>query len=139
MNDLLASVMTDITPIINTLIFTILSGIATWLGIKMKGVMESWEKSQKLKEIKEGLEINKEIVKTSVDYAEKIGAHLAGTEKFKLAKDKAYEIMGEWGIQISDAEVKALIEQVVLGYEGKEKVEEIELKIEEKEEEKGEI
>lgn len=139
MNDLLASVMTDITPIINTLIFTILSGIATWLGIKMKGVMESWEKSQKLKEIKEGLEINKEIIKTSVDYAEKIGAHLAGTEKFKLAKDKAYEIMGEWGIQISDAEVKALIEQMVLGYEGKEKVEEIELKIEEVEEKKGEI
>lgn len=128
--------MVDLTPIINTAIFTILGGIATWIGIKGKSFMDSMEKSQKLKDIRESLEINKEIVETSVDYAEKIGAHLAGTEKFKLAKEKAYSIMGEWGIQISDAEMEALIEQVVLGYKGEEKVQEIELQVEEK---KGEI
>lgn len=136
MEDLLANIMVDLTPIINTAIFTILGGIATWIGIKGKAFMDSMEKSQKLKDIRESLEINKEIVETSVDYAEKIGAHLAGTEKFKLAKEKAYSIMGEWGIQISDAEMEALIEQVVLGYKGEEKVQEIELQLEEK---KGEI
>lgn len=136
MEDLLANIMVDLTPIINTAIFTILGGIATWIGIKGKSFMDSMEKSQKLKDIRESLEINKEIVETSVDYAEKIGAHLAGTEKFKLAKEKAYSIMGEWGIQISDAEMEALIEQVVLGYKGEEKVQEIELQVEEK---KGEI
>ena len=136
MEDLLANIMVDLTPIINTAIFTILGGIATWIGIKGKAFIDSMEKSQILKDIRERLEINKEIVETSVDYAEKIGAHLAGTEKFKLAKEKAYSIMGEWGIQISDAEMEALIEQVVLGYKGEEKVQEIELQLEEK---KGEI
>lgn len=118
MENLLADIIVDLTPIINTAILTILGGIATWIGVKGKAFMDSMERSQKLKDIKEGLEINKEIVETSVDYAEKIGSHLAGTEKFKLAKEKAYSIMAEWGIEISDAEVEALIEQVVLGYQG---------------------
>lgn len=120
-NTLLANIITETTPIINSLIFTILGILGTWLGIQAKSLMNRMEKSQKLKEIKEGLEINKEIIETSVDYAEKIGSHLAGTEKFKLAKNKAYQIMSEWGIQISDAEIEALIEQVVLGYQGKKK------------------
>lgn len=131
-NTLLTNIIAETTPIINSLVFTILGLLGAWLGMQAKTLMNRMEKSQRLKEIKEGLEINKDIVKTSVDYAEKIGGHLIGTEKFELAKNKAYEIMGEWGITISDAEVEALIEQVVLGYE------EEALKTEE-EEKKGEM
>lgn len=135
MEGLLGNIITEVTPILNTLIFTVLGLVGTWLGIQAKTLMKRMERSQKLKEVKEALEINKEIVGTAVDYAEQFGKHLAGTEKFRLAKDKAYQIMNEWGIQISDSEIDALIEQFVHGYNKGDKkkvdIEAEQLKIEE--------
>lgn len=116
MDDLMASIGTEIAPMINSIIFTVLGLVGTWLGIQFRRLMNRMEKSEKIKEIKQSLELNKEIVKISVDYAEQIGKHLTGTEKFKLAKGKAYEVMNEWGVEISDSEVNTLIEQVVSGY-----------------------
>lgn len=116
METLLASIVTEVTPILNTLLFAVLGIVGTWLGIQAKALMARMESSQKMKEMREALEINEKIVETSVDYAEQIGSHLAGTEKFKLAKEKAYQIMAGWGITISDVEIEALIEQVVNGY-----------------------
>lgn len=130
-NTLLTNIITEVTPIINSLIFTVLGLLSAWLGIKARALMDKMEKSEKLKEIREGLEINQEIIKTSVDYAEQIGGHLLGTEKFQLAKDKAYQIMNEKGIAVSDVEIEALIEQVVKGYSGEGKNEKIEIKAEE--------
>lgn len=135
METLLANIVTEVTPILNTLILGILGVVGTWLGIQGRALMVRMESSQKMKEMKEALEINKEIVETSVDYAEQIGGHLVGTEKFKLAKEKAYEIMAGWGITISDVEIEALIEQVVNGYNKQdavviEKVEVVEKEVE---------
>lgn len=132
MENLLSDIMVDLAPIISTAILTILGGVASWLGVEAKRYMDRMKQSQKLKDIREGLEINKEIVETSVDYAEKIGAHLVGTEKYKLAKEKAYRIMNDWGINISDEELEALIEQVVLGYQGKKNTQEVKVELESK-------
>ena len=119
-NTLLANIITEITPTINSLIFTILGVLGWWLGLQAKRLMNRIEQSQKIKEIAEQLEVNHQIVQMSVDYAEQIGGHLKGTQKFRLAKDKAHSIMLEWGIEISEAEIEALIEQVVRGYNAEE-------------------
>ena len=116
METLFASLVTELAPMINSIIFAFLGILATWLGIQANALMERLKKSQKIKEIAEQLEINKTLVKISVDYAEQIGKHLTGTEKFKLAKNKAFELIREWGINVSDSEVEALIEQAVNGY-----------------------
>lgn len=116
METVLANLISEVTPLINSLVIALLGFLATWLGMKMRALMDRVEKSQKIQEIKERLEINQKIVKMSTDYVEQVGQHLLDTEKFKLANKKAHEIMNDWGITISDAEVEALIEQAVGGY-----------------------
>lgn len=121
---LLTNILTEIAPIINSLVLSVLGVLGLWLGGQVKKLMNRVENSQKIKEIAEQLEINHQIVEMSVDYAEQIGSHLKGTEKFRLAQEKAKEIMSEWGINISESELEALIEQVVNGY-NKEKIKKV--------------
>lgn len=116
MDFLPAELVAEISPIINSLVFAVLGYIASVLGVRLKGIMNEIERNEKLKRIQKDLEINKEIIQSSVDYAEQLGKHLEGTEKFRLAKDKAYQIMNELGIKMSDTEVEVLIEQFVYGY-----------------------
>lgn len=116
MDFLPAELIAEISPIINSLVLAVLGYIASVLGLKAKEIMEEVKRNERLKRIQKDLEINKEIIQASVDYVEQFGRHLGSTEKFRLAKDKAYQIMAELGVEMSDTEVEVLIEQFVGAY-----------------------
>lgn len=113
MNEIFANVVTEITPMINSIIILIVGGVFTWIGAQVKRVLNKVEATEEMKRIKQELENNKEIVKISVDYVEKIGQHLTGPEKKELALKKITQIANDKGSSISQDEVEAMLEQLV--------------------------
>lgn len=117
MNELLELLGPELTPIIYNLLLTLIGVLSTYLGIQVKRLMSRVERSKEVQEIREKLKANEELVRTTVEYVEKIGGHLASEEKRNLAIEKSVEIANQKGIDITKTEVEVLIEGILLKFE----------------------
>lgn len=116
MEELLVLLGSEVAPLVNSIIVTLIGVIFAFLGVQARSLMKRVENHERIKQIKDSLENNKELVKIAVDYAEQIGNHLKGEAKFDLARTKALELFADKGINISEQELEALIEQMVFGF-----------------------
>lgn len=95
-----------IQPYILEIIVAILTGVASFIGMKVKKVYEEYVNTK----------TKKEVVDTTVKYVEQVYKDIHGQEKLNKAKDKALEWLKEKGINISDVELEILIEASVNGF-----------------------
>lgn len=88
------------------IIVAILTGIASFIGVKVKKVYEEYVNTK----------TKKDVVDSTVKYVEQVYKDIHGEEKLEKAKDKALEWLKEKGITISDTELEILIEASVNGF-----------------------
>lgn len=81
---------------------TILTGIASFVGLKIKSIYEKYINDK----------TKKSVVESTVKYVEQIYTDLHGEEKLNKALESAIEILNEKGITITDLELRVLIESV---------------------------
>lgn len=81
----------------------IIIAIATWVGTQVKNLYRKYITT----------EIKQSVAKTVVRFVEQVYTDIHGKEKLEQAMKKASEILAEYGITISDAELIALIEAAV--------------------------
>lgn len=93
-------------PYLLEIIVAILTGIASFIGVKVKKVYEEYINTK----------TKKDVVETTVKYVEQVYKDIHGEEKLNKAKDKALEWLNEKGITISDTELEILIEATVNGF-----------------------
>ena len=84
-------------------VITAVGGFITWLGARLRKIYE-----EKIK-----LEEARQIIKSVVKYVERTMNSAKGEEKFNEALKQASEWLNSKGIQISDVEMKLLIEDAV--------------------------
>lgn len=87
---------------------TIITALASFIGISIKNAYTKYVNTK----------TKKEIVKDTVNYVEQIYKDIHGAEKLEKAKEKALEWLNEKGIKISDIELEILIESAVNGLKG---------------------
>ncbi len=96
----------EIQPYILEIIVAILTGVASFIGMKLKKVYEEHINTK----------TKKDVVDTTVKYVEQVYKDIHGEEKLEKAKEKALEWLNEKGINISDTELEILIEASVNGF-----------------------
>lgn len=84
-------------------LMTFITGLITWIASKIK---EKYDEKIKNEEVRK-------IIKQVVQYVEQKYKDLDGSEKYALALEKAYEWLGQKGIEISEVELDTLIESSV--------------------------
>lgn len=82
---------------------TAIGGFITWIGAKIKKIYEEKVKSEEVKHI----------VTNVVKYVERTMKSAKGEEKFAEALKQVSEWLSSKGIEISDVEMKLLIESAV--------------------------
>ena len=87
---------------------TIITGLASFIGIRIKNAYTKYVDTQ----------TKKEIVKDTVNYVEQVFKDIHGAEKLNKAKEKALEWLNEKGIKISETELEIMIESAVNGLKG---------------------
>lgn len=102
MNDLFS----QLQPIIMSAAVTILTALATAIGVFVKN---------KVKELANTKE-KKDVVETTCRYINQVFKDLNGAEKFEKAKENILQQLNEKGISISDLELEVLIEATVNGF-----------------------
>lgn len=85
------------------LLMTILTGVATWIGTKIKIVIEEKTTNEKVKEI----------IYNVVKYVEQTSKDLTSSDKFERAVKNATEWLSTKGIEISTYELEMMIEATV--------------------------
>ena len=90
-------------------LMTILTGVATWIGTKIKKVIEEKATNEKVKDI----------IYDVVKYVEQTSKELTGSEKFQKSVDEATKWLNSKGIYVSDLELKIMIESTVNTLYGK--------------------
>ena len=85
------------------LLMTILTGVATWIGTKIKIVIEEKTTNEKVKEI----------IYNVVKYVEQTSKDLTSSDKFERAVKNATEWLSTKGIEISTYELEIMIEATV--------------------------
>lgn len=93
-------------PYLLEIIAAILTGVATFVGVKIKKVYEEYINTK----------VKKEVVDDTVKYVEQIYKDIHGEEKLNKAKEKALEWLNTKGITISETELEILIEAAVNGF-----------------------
>ena len=91
------------------ILVTILTGVASFVGLTIKKAYTKYVDTK----------TKKEIVNATVSYVEQIYKTLKGEEKLNKAKEKALEWLNEKGIKISNTELEILIESAVNGFNQK--------------------
>ena len=86
-----------------TILYTVLTAIAGYLGIVAKKYFEKWFDTK----------TKKEIAKECVQFAEQVYKHLKGEEKLAEAMKAASEMLAEKGITVTELELHVLIEAAV--------------------------
>lgn len=100
------NILETIQPYILEIIVAILTGVASFIGMKIKKVYEDHINTK----------TKKDVVDTTVKYVEQVYKDIHGQEKLIKAKEKALEWLNEKGISISDTELEILIEASVNGF-----------------------
>lgn len=90
-----------IQPNIIEILVAILTGVASFIGMKVKAIYE-----EKIND-----ETKRKVVKTVVNAVEQVYKDLDGNEKLLEAQSNIVKMLNEKGITISDLEMKMLIEE----------------------------
>ena len=85
------------------IVFMIITGIVSYLGLRIKNIYEEYITTK----------IKKEIVERTVFYVEQTCKNLTCIEKKREAKEKSLKWLKEKNISISDTEIEILIESAV--------------------------
>ena len=99
----MAEILNAIQPYLLEVIVAILTGVATFIGSKIK----------KMYEEKINTETKEKVVKVVVNAVEQIYKELKGEEKLKKCIENATEMLNEKGITITELELRMLIESAV--------------------------
>lgn len=99
---MLNEILEAIQPNIIAIIIAILTGIASFIGTKIKNIYET----------KVNDETKRKVTKTVVNAVEQIYKDLKGPEKLEKAKENIIAMLNEKGITISELEIEMLIEEV---------------------------
>ena len=83
-----------------TILYTILTAIASFIGVKVKNIYEKYINDK----------TKKSVVESTVKYVEQIYSDLKGEEKLKKAQDNILTLLNEKGINITELEMNVLIE-----------------------------
>ena len=95
--------MEVLQPYLLEIIVAILTGVATFIGAKVKKIYEE----------KVNTETKEKVVKTVVNAVEQIYKDLKGEEKLNKCIENATEMLNEKGITITELELRMLIESTV--------------------------
>lgn len=87
---------------------TIITGLASFIGVSIKNAYTKYINTK----------TKKEIVKDTVNYVEQVFKDIHGEEKLEMAKTKAIEWLNEKSIKISTTELEILIESAVNALKG---------------------
>lgn len=84
---------------------TIITGVASYVGLKIKSMYEKYIDTK----------TKREIVEATVKYVEQIckSQRVTNEDKLNLAKEKALNWLNDKGIKISETELEVLIESAV--------------------------
>lgn len=98
------SVLSDfISQYGTTILYAVLTAIAGWLGIEIKKHYTRWVNTRE----------KKEVVSTVVKAVEQLYWQLGGDEKLVKATEAASQMLAERGINITELELRYLIESSV--------------------------
>lgn len=86
-----------------TILYTVLTAIASYVGLAVKRVYEKYVNDK----------TKKDVVETTCKYVEQLYVDLSGEEKLAMAINGATELLAEKGIMISEVELRMLIEATV--------------------------
>ena len=89
-----------------TILATILTSVASYVGIALKKIYEKYTNTK----------IKKDVVRTVCEAVEQIYKDLKGEEKYEKAVEGITEILTSKGITITEIEVKMLIESVCYSF-----------------------
>ena len=92
-----------IKPELATLFIAIITGIVSYLGSKLKKIIDTKIKDETIRSI----------VKTGVTAMEQVYQNATSEEKLQLAKEKILEVLEERKIKVSELELLLLIEEQV--------------------------
>lgn len=99
--------MNIIREFINTygseIIYTVLTAVFSFIGIKIKSIYERYINNN----------IKKNIVEDTVKYVEQVYKNVSSTKKYNKAKENIITLLNESGINITELELKVLIESAV--------------------------
>lgn len=100
----------EISEVLNSFVIDILgivlTGIATWLGIKVKKLINR-------KEVTEILEQQRGIIKVVVRFVEQAFQELDGPEKLEKAKSESLIWLNAIGLKITEQQLNLIIESAV--------------------------
>lgn len=99
MNDIFNAISKNIIQIV----FTIITGIIGYIGVRIKKMYQEYIQDK----------LKKEIIEKTVKYVEQTSKDLSCKEKKNKALKKSLEWMKEKKINISDTELEILIESAV--------------------------
>ena len=84
-------------------ILVLLLALAAWLGAQAKNLYKRYVNT----------EVKQAVCRTAVRFVEQVYKDLHGKDKLVQAMKKASELLAEYGIEISDSELVAMIEAAV--------------------------
>ena len=102
---MLNDIMTQLQPVIISVCVTILTAVGTYVGTKIKQVYTD----------KVNTETKEKIVHNTCRYVNQLYNDLDGEQKFELAQKEIVEQLNQKGINITDLELRVLIESAVNG------------------------
>lgn len=83
-----------------TILYTVLTTIASYVGLKLKALYEEYVNTEE----------KEKVVKTVVKAVEQLHKDLDGAAKFEKAKENIVVMLNDKGITITDLEMEMLIE-----------------------------
>lgn len=97
--------LNQIMPSLLSLVGTIVAVLLGYAGVEIKKLYNKYVDTQ----------VEKDVVNTTVKYVEQIYTDIHGEDKLKEALKQASSILQEKGIQVSQDQLKTLIESAVYG------------------------
>ena len=83
-----------------TILYTVLTAVASFIGLKVKGIYEKYINDK----------TKKSVVDSTVKYVEQLYKDLKGEEKLAKAKENILALLNEKNITITELEMDVLIE-----------------------------
>lgn len=99
----MSEILSTIQPYLLEVIVAILTGVATYIGTRIKKVYEE----------KVNTETKEKVVSTVVNAVEQLYKDLKGEEKLNKCIENATEMLNEKGITVTELELRMLIESTV--------------------------
>lgn len=97
--------LNEIMPSLLSLVGTVVAVLLGYAGVEIKKLYNKYVDTQ----------VEKDVVNTTVKYVEQVFTDIHGKEKLNEALSQASSILQEKGIQVSQDQLKTLIESAVYG------------------------